>query len=433
MKRWQGTKALLFDAVEETTSLVERTHASVARKSFRSLTCVEPVAGVAQVVQTAHDATAAGVYTTIRAVNRGVEKLLDAGDVLVSNGDRDPRPDDATPLRSDAQGSRAWMIDQAEGAVNGFWGDYLSERQNSLDLAMSLRHKGSVLPPERAALAAALPAATGKLAIFIHGLANTEWAWSASAERFYGDPSVTYGSRLHDDLGYTPLYVRYNSGRRVSHNGQALSALLAQLVAEYPAAVEEIVLVGHSMGGLVARSAAYYGASENEPWVSHLRHLFCLGTPNLGAPLEQSVNLLTHVLGAVDLAGAQVPAQVLNARSVGIKDLRYGYTLDEEWQGADPDALLVDRRQNAPLVDSVGYYFVSATLTEDPAHPLGILLGDLLVRPRSAAGHAAEPARRIPFRAGRAINGLNHFQLTNHPDVYAVIRQCIDGDLPDSY
>ncbi len=432
MKRWQGSKALLFDAVEETTSLVERTHAAAARRSFRLVTRVESVAALAQVVQTTHDATATGVYTAIRAVNRGVEKLLDAGDKLAGSADRDARPDDATPLRSDAQGSRAWVIDQAEGAVNGFWGDYLSQRQNGLDLDMNLRHEGRVLPPERAALSAALPAATGKLAVFVHGLSSTEWTWSMSAERHYGDSTVTYGSRLHDDLGYTPLYVRYNSGRRISRNGQALSALLAQLVAEYPLPVEEIVLVGHSMGGLVARSAAYYGQTAGEPWVSHLRHVFCLGTPNLGAPLEQSVNLLTHVLGAVDLAGAQVPAQVLNTRSVGIKDLRYGYTLDEEWQDADPDALLVDRRQNVPLVDGVGYYFVSATLTEDPAHPLGLLLGDLLVRPRSAAGQAAQPARRIPFRAGRAFNGLNHFQLTNHPDVYAVIRQCIDGDLPDS-
>ena len=426
MKRWQGSKDLLFDAIEETTNLVERTHASVARRSFRPLTAIEPLAPWARTVQAVHDAVAAGSYAGVRAASRGVGRLLDAGSGLVASELLDPQA--AAP--SAAQASRARLIDNVEGAVNGFWGDYLSQQQNDLDLGMSLRHEGQVLPVERVALARAYPGASPKLAVFIHGLSSTEWSWRSSAERFHGDPDVTYGSLLQADLGYTPLYVRYNSGQHVSHNSRLLSALLAQLVAEYPVAVEEIALIGHSMGGLVARSAAHHGQSNNEPWVRYLRHIFCLGTPNLGAPLEQSVNLLTSVLGAVDLAGTQVPAQVLNTRSAGIKDLRFGYTLDEEWQGKDPDALLKNYRQDVPLVDGVGYYFVSATLTEDPAHPLGLLLGDLLVRPPSAAGQAAQPARRIPFHAGRTFNGLNHFHLTNHPDVYAVIRQCIELSEP---
>ena len=426
MKRWQGSKDLLFDAIEETTNLVERTHASVARKSFRPLTAVAPIAPWAKTVQAVHDTVATGSYAAVRGVSRGVGKLLDAGTDLVA--DRLLDAPEAAP--SATQASRARLIDNAEGAVNGFWGDYLSQRQNGLDLGMTLRHQGQVLPVERAALTRAYPPASGRLAVFIHGLSSTEWSWNSSAERFHGDPDVSFGSLLQADLGFTPLYVRYNSGQHISHNSRLLSALLAQLVAEYPVAVEEIALIGHSMGGLVARSAAFRGQTDGEPWVRNLRHIFCLGTPNLGAPLEQSVNLLTSVLGAVDTAGTQVPAQVLKTRSAGIKDLRFGYTLDEEWQGKDPDALLKNYRQDVPLVDGVGYYFVAATLTEDAGHPLGLLLGDLLVRPPSAAGHASQPARRIPFHAGQTLNGLNHFHLTNHPQVYAVIRQCIEASQP---
>lgn len=431
MKRWQGSKDLVFDVIEETTHLVERTHAAVAQKSARPFADVEQLAVLAQAVLAVHDTIAAGVYKSIRGVSRSVETLLDAGTELVvgeihRTQGRDG-PDLATPLRSDAQGSRSWWFDHAEGVLNGFYGDHLRERQNGLDLGMSLRHRGRILPVERAALERSLPDASGKLCVFVHGLGSTEWSWSMSAGRFHGDPAVNFGSLLQADLGFTPLYVRYNSGQHISANGRRLSALLAQLVAEYPREVEELVLVGHSMGGLVARSAAHYGNATGEAWVRRLRHLFCLGSPNLGAPLEKGVNLVSSLLGAFDTAGTQVPAQVLNARSAGIKDLRFGYTVDEEWHGKDPDALFEDHRQNVPLIDGVGYYFVAATITRDSMHPLGLLLGDLLVRPPSAAGHAPEPARRIPFCAGRVFGGLNHFHLTNHPQVYEVIRQCIEA------
>ncbi len=185
---------------------------------------------------------------------------------------------------------------------------------------------------------------------------------------------------------------------------------------------EEIALVGHSMGGLVARSAAHYAREHDETWVGLLRHVACIGSPHLGAPLEKAVNLLTGFLRKVDAAGADVPADLLNARSSGIKDLRHGYTLDEEWTGKDPDAVFADARRNVPLVDGVGYYFVAATISRDPEHPVGELLGDLLVRLPSASGHAPEPAHRIPFRGGAFVPGMNHVHLANHPDVYAALR-----------
>jgi pimeloyl-ACP methyl ester carboxylesterase len=202
---------------------------------------------------------------------------------------------------------------------------------------------------------------------------------------------------------------------------------LSEFLSAYPKDIEEIVVVSYSLGGLVARSAAHYGNEHDEAWVSKLRHVFCIATPHLGAPLEKGVNLLAGTLRAFSTAGTQVPAEILNARSAGIKDLRFGYTVDEEWTGKDPDGVFDDNRQDIPLLDGVGYHFLGATITSDPQHPMGQLLGDLLVRVPSAAGHAPEPARRIPFRSGRILAGIGHLQLTNHPDVYDVIRQCIEA------
>ena len=137
----------------------------------------------------------------------------------------------------------------------------------------------------------------------------------------------------------------------------------------------------------MSRSAAHYAREHEEPWVAHLRHVACIGSPHLGAPLEKAVSVLTGVLRNIEAAGAQVPAALLDSRSAGVKDLRYGYTVDEEWAGKDPDEVFADARRNMPLVDGVGYYFLAATFARDPAHPLGQLLGD-------SDGSAAERVRR---------------------------------------
>jgi pimeloyl-ACP methyl ester carboxylesterase len=292
---------------------------------------------------------------------------------------------------------------------------------------MSIRHGGRTLPMHPDAFGEVFTNSDRKICVFVHGLGLTESMWSMGSERHYSEPGIHFGSRLEADCGYTPVFIRYNTGRHISENGRLLSELLSAVLSACPKDIEEIIVIGHSMGGLVARSAAHYGNEHNEAWVSKLRHIFCIASPHLGAPLEKGVNLLTGILRTFSTAGTQVPAEILNARSAGIKDLRFGYTLDEEWTGKDPDGILDNNRQNIPLLDSVRYHFLAATFTRDPQHPMGQLLGDLLVRVPSAKGHAPEPARRIPFRSGQILAGISHLHLTNHPDVYDVIRQCMDA------
>ena len=430
-KRLNGAKDLVFDAVEETTTLVQQMHALTADKSFQPLSLIEPLATLSQAVKTVHDTTAAGVYEMIRIINRGIEKMLDAGTDLVAGGLVLARKTNAggmeeTPLippRAWETTSKDMVIDQCEAILNGLYGDYLAKKENTLDLGMNFRHRGKVLPLNKASFNQAFPDATAKICVFVHGLMCTEMSWRIGAEKFYGNPDVNFGSRLEADLGYTPLFVRYNTGRHISENCRRLSGLLAGLMDAWPVPVTEIVLVGHSMGGLVSRGAAYYANKENAPWLARLRHIVCVGSPHLGAPLEKAANLLGALLRAFNTAGTQAPARVLNARSAGIKDLRFGCTLDDEWSKQDPDAFLKNNRQNLPLVDGVGYFFIAATLTADPDHPLGRLVGDILVRVPSAVGRHKDPARSIPFSSGHVFTGMDHLHMANHPDVYQAIRE----------
>src|SRR5262249_46359523 len=141
-------------------------------------------------------------------------------------------------------------------------GERLKSRGSPLATRMGLHHQGRTLAIERGALAAAFPNASSRVAVFVHGLAANETLWRLHAERYYGDGQTTYGSRLAHDLGYTPLYVRYNSGLHISHNGRQLAHWLRRVLAEWPTPIAEIALVGHSMGGLVIRSAVQYGGES---------------------------------------------------------------------------------------------------------------------------------------------------------------------------
>ena len=425
MRRLLGLKDLVHDAIDKTTELVEQTHAATGRRVVNMLSIVEPLGDAARAVVGAQRTAAAAVYATIRATNRGVQTLADAGVALAAPVAAERTR--ATPVESTPRGTLSRWVDAAQGALNAMHGDFLRARDNGLAIRMGVRQDGRTVRLSRASLARAFPDATGRVAVFVHGLGCTEWEWRFRAEALHGDPDVSFGTMLARDLGITPLYVRYNTGLHVSENGRALSDLLGEVVAAYPRRIDEIVLVGHSMGGLVARSAAHYGADRGAAWVDRLGHVICIGAPNLGAPLEKGANLLASALRALDTAATQVPAAILNARSAGIKDLRFGYVVDEDWRGKDPDARLEDNRRDIPFVDGATYYFVAASLTRDPDHPLGQLLGDALVRLPSAAGRAPQPARRIPFHLGRTFGGIGHLTLQNHPDVYAAIRAWLSG------
>jgi pimeloyl-ACP methyl ester carboxylesterase len=305
------------------------------------------------------------------------------------------------------------------GALNGMAGDRLARDHPDLAFELSVRSHGSDVSLDADGLAAAFPDASPKLAVFVHGLCETDEAWGIGSPR-----QGSYGARLRDELGYTPVYVRYNTGLRVSDNARRLAAALERIAAHWPAAVDEVALVGHSMGGLVSRSAAHYGGVDGQGWTERLRHVFCLGTPHLGAPLEKAAHAAGWTLGR--LPETRPFADLFfNGRSAGIKDLRYGSCLEDDWSDGHPDEFLRHRCGEAPFLTSAAYYFVGATLTRRP-DGIGALVGDLLVHYPSASGSGR--SRRIPFEIdnGKHIGGLHHLQLLNHPDVYAQIRAWIE-------
>jgi pimeloyl-ACP methyl ester carboxylesterase len=293
----------------------------------------------------------------------------------------------------------------ALGVINGLRGDALDREGNPLAQPMSIRVRGDVVAPGE--IADAGP----RIVVFVHGLFETELAW-----RYGGGP--TYGQRLAADLGCTPVDVRYNTGRHVSENGASLADLLGALVREWPVAVEQIALVGHSMGGLVARSACCHASERGDAWIRLVSHTVTLGSPHTGAPLESAVHYASAALATVP--ETQPFARFLRRRSAGIRDLRQGSLVDEDWRDRDPDALRAAACREVPLIEGATHHFVSATVTRSPDHPVGRLIGDWLVLQPSASGRG-----RIAFRGehGLHVGGVHHLALLNHPQVYERLRE----------
>ncbi|HZD64530.1 MAG TPA: hypothetical protein VE152_00360 [Acidimicrobiales bacterium] len=188
--------------------------------------------------------------------------------------------------------------------------------------------------------------------------------------------------------------------------------------------MERIALVGHSMGGLVARSACHQGAASGLGWAPLVRQVVCLGTPHLGSPVEKGANVVGWTLDR--FPETRPFAGALNSRSVGIKDLRFGSCLETDWRDHDPDELLRNRCQEVPFLPTATYHFVGVTVTREVDHPLGAAVGDLLVRFGSASGRGRQ--RAVPFedRNGRHLGGLHHLDLLAHPAVYDQLRTWLE-------
>ncbi|WP_375501168.1 esterase/lipase family protein [uncultured Jatrophihabitans sp.] len=311
----------------------------------------------------------------------------------------------------------------AIGAINGVLGDQIADEHPALAPELRLRHHAGPLRRLPVNLAHdADERATGRIVVFLHGLCETDLCWSYSAVKRWGDGTVTYGSKLRDDDGWTPLYANFNTGLHISANGRELSDQLTGLVEAWPVKVTEIALVGHSLGGLVARSAAHQGHEDGMRWTKLLRHVVGLGTPHHGAPLERFANWGAQHLAR--LPETRAVAGLIHRRSVGIKDLRHGSMLEADWLDWHPNDPQ-NRVTEAPLIPGVAYSMASATLSRRTE---GLFAMDLLVQHSSA--HGKGKSRTIPFDAARTHHiggGKHHFDLLADATIYTAMRGWLAG------
>ena len=344
------------------------------------------------------------VYKTVRGVTRpvgsGIDSLLDVlTAALAPRGGT--QPDGLPSLERDA----------LLAALNGVLGDHLAKTNHPLVIRMALRHGGRALTLRRDALAAALPAAGEQLLVLIHGLCMNDLQWRRANDH-------DHGRALAEALGFTPVYLHYDSGLHVSTNGRALANQFEQLLEQWPRPIARFAIVGHGMGGLLARSALHYGRAADHHWPHRLDDLAFLGTPQHGTPLEQAGQGMDMLLGATPDAGAF--ARLAKLRSAGVTDMRHGNLIDEDWVGGDRLEGATDRRKAVPLPAGPRCYAIAATLgdTRDK------LLGDGLVSVASALGKHRLARRTLKLLPGhqRVLEQTDHLQLLSSIAVFEQLR-----------
>jgi pimeloyl-ACP methyl ester carboxylesterase len=372
-------------------------HGSIAGRAFKR------VGPGGAPVQWMHDRIAGAVYGGLGGSVRGAGRVAD--------GALARRPHLVKRVISTTPRGAALVA-----TINGLIGDTLERRQSPLHQPMAVRVHGQPVELTRASLRSTYPSASPRIVVFLHGLMETEFSWRWGSR----ETGESYGTLLERELGFTPVYVRYNSGRHISENGRSLADLVEQVVANWPVPVTEIALIGHSMGGLIARSGAYQADLDRLVWPTLVKQVVSLGTPHMGAPLEQFVHYTSA--GLARLPETQPFSRFLRRRSGGIRDLRQGSLVDDDWRDVDPDALRAAACAEVPLLNGVTHCFVTATITRSPKHPLGRLIGDYLVLQASGSGRSR--TRRLAFdeEYGHHVGGAHHFALLNHPAVYDKLR-----------
>ncbi len=388
----RGYSQLAIDATLGVTDVVEAVHANILRSPLQRSNPPERTRGLTGLI-----------YNNIRGITRLVGIGLDALLALTSAACETAAPAAPTHER-----------EALRAAINGVLGDYLVDSANPLAIPMRLRRDGQPLDLTRAALTTTLPQATGKIVVLAHGLCMNDRQWRRREH--------DYGAALAAEAGFTPLYLHYNSGLHVSTNGRAFAALLEELLHAWPVPVEELVIIGHSLGGLVTRSACYYGAAAGHAWTAYLRQIVFLGTPHHGAPFERGGNWVTIGLGVSRYSAAF--ARLGKIRSAGITDLRYGSLLDDDWVDRDRFAQASDLRRSVPLPAGVQCYVMGGVIATDETAPGAALLGDGLVPLPSALGEHADPARSLSFPESHCWigYGLSHWDLLDRREVYEQIR-----------
>jgi hypothetical protein len=374
--------SLLSEVADElVVASVRDTHLAWADRAHR--VARRATGGTSTVPEVVHRGIAGAVYAGIGA---GLKGSAVAFDRLAATG--------IGPGLEDSRHGRF-----VSSAVNGLIGDRLLRERPQLAIPMAARVDGRDVDPE-GGLEAAYPAATGRLVVFLHGLCENESAWNLHRDRI----GATYGETVAE-LGWTPVFLRANTGLPLRENGVALAALVQRLLDAWPVPVTRVALVGHSLGGLVMRAAGAVAAeppASGSDWNALVSDVITLGTPHLGAPIAWGVGHGSRGLAALPETAAF--GRILDWRSVGVHDLVAGLAED------------------VPPLPHASYHLVCATLTSARRHPVGDLVGDLLVRPRSAYGRDKRDARLFPDADVLHVGGTDHFGLLNHPDIHRAMR-----------
>ena len=312
----------------------------------------------------------------------------------------------------------------SRAVLNGVIGDYLVQQNNPLAINMGFYHKGVLLssfePLSKKEMTADSMGLSNKIVVLLHGLTNLETIWDIETADESGselESVANYGFHLQKDFGYTPFFLRYNTGLSIEENGRQFAQLMNKLVSAYPKPIDEVVFVGFSMGGLLMRYAQNEASESESPWLNKLSHCFYLGTPHEGSYFEKFGHLASSVVRSIPKDYISHWADWIDVRSEGIQDLKHGLT---HLRNAE-----TDEEENYGPCGSFHkealHYFISGSLSEESNSLLNKVFGDALVTHGSANPDSAPENSKFAH-----FEGIPHIPLAHTERVYQQMKQWIE-------
>jgi pimeloyl-ACP methyl ester carboxylesterase len=351
---------LVTQATIGVTNIAEGVHRSIKRTMLlekKSLATTATTSGLTGLIYQS-------IRGTTHLVSGAIDKALLAIEPMLS--------------QTDSAAVESYSHQAFLAALNGVVGDRLAEDNNPLATIMSLRYARG-----------ASSAIKSNILLVIHGLCMNDLQWTSTHEGV----ETNHAEAVANAHGFTPIYLRYNTGKSIEENGAELSLKLEALISTWPTVINEINVLAHSMGGLVIRSAMHHAdqSASKLQWRKNLKRIAFLGTPHHGAPLEKAGHWIDLLLGSTPYSKPFVALTKL--RSVGINNLRDGLTHS--------------------LPKKVALLAVAGCATAKRNKATDHISGDGLVSVNSALG------TDLGFKQEdtRVFLKMNHMQLLSRPEV----------------
>ncbi|MFT6698928.1 MAG: pimeloyl-ACP methyl ester carboxylesterase [Porticoccaceae bacterium] len=386
----QGITNLIVDVTIGVTNLVEAMHKQVVHPSFLPSTTIQKlITSIASItyknIRWSTLFIGSSIYKMLKKLTPAIGKIKDSDkkEIILS-------------------------------VLNGVIGDYLEEKENPLKITMQFRYQSKTLAIDPKSIKAAYPKVNGKILLMIHGSCMNDLQWTRKDHN--------HGKIIATELNKTPIYLKYNSGLHISSNGKNLNNLLEELVKNWPVPIEELVIIAHSMGGLVSRSALYYGEKNQKKWTKHVKKIVFLGTPHHGSYVERTGNYLDLILESIHYA--KPFARLGKIRSAGVTDLRYGNLIDEDWKDDNRFEIKNDKRRNIQLSKQIEFYTIAAVIGNETTSLSTQILGDTLVDVKSALGQHKNPDKNLNFKKENIWISYdsNHLDLISNPKILNKIK-----------
>ena len=386
----QGITNLIVDVTIGVTNLVEAMHKQVVHPSFLPSTKIQ------KLITSIASITYKNIRWSTLFIGSSISKMLKK----------------LTPAIGKIKDSD--KKDIILSVLNGVIGDYLEEKENPLKITMQFRYQSKTLAIDPKSINVAYPKVNGKILLMIHGACMNDLQWTRKDHN--------HGEIIATELNKTPIYLKYNSGLHISSNGKNLNNLLEELVKNWPVPIEELVIIAHSMGGLVSRSALYYGEQNQKKWTQHVKKIVFLGTPHHGSYVERTGNYLDLILESIHYT--KPFARLGKIRSAGVTDLRYGNLIDEDWKDDHRFEIKNDKRRNIQLSKQIEFYTIAAVVGNETTSLSTQILGDTLVDVKSALGQHKNPDKNLNFKKENIWISYdsNHLDLISNPKILNKIK-----------